>query len=281
LAADALLVALGTKVFASTRGYVHFGFADYSKLTIIGVVIACLAWPVVTRISSTPRWLFFRLAVLVTIVLWLPDLWLVIRHQPVRAVAVLMTMHLAIALVTYNALVHVAPERSPDHGHGQADPAALSQTSGIRRRRHLVAGHDAAGPEPSWVWGVVVWVAMVCAVGLEFVVGVVALLVVPIGRPDQWIPRTGRSVYLVHVGLGGLLVLGAGTLLAASWSAARVLRLSALAGAAGILLGACGGMLAVVHAARLGGIVLMFLGSTLAVFGYVTPVVDSLPSETL
>jgi len=122
---------------------------------------------------------------------------------------------------------------------------------------------------------------MVCAVGLEFVVGVVALLVVPIGRPDQWIPRTGRSVYLVHVGLGGLLVLGAGTLLAASWSAARVLRLSALAGAAGILLGACGGMLAVVHAARLGGIALMFLGATLAVFGYVTPVVDSLPSETI
>jgi hypothetical protein len=74
----------------------------------IGVVIACLAWPVVTRISSTPRWLFFRLAVLVTLVLWLPDLYLLDLGQPGRAVAVLMVMHLAIALVTYYGLVHIA-----------------------------------------------------------------------------------------------------------------------------------------------------------------------------
>ena len=58
----------------------------------IGVVIACLAWPVVTRISSAPRWLFFRLAVLVTLVLWLPDLYLEDLGQPGRAVAVLMVM---------------------------------------------------------------------------------------------------------------------------------------------------------------------------------------------
>ena len=67
------------------------------------MVIACLAWPVVTRISSAPRWLFFRLAVLVTLVLWLPDLYLLDLGQPGRAVAVLMVMHLAIALVTYNS----------------------------------------------------------------------------------------------------------------------------------------------------------------------------------
>ena len=68
LAADAVLVVLGTKVFPSTKGYVHFQFPDYAKLTIIGVIIACAAWPVVTRISSQPRWLFFRLAILVTLV---------------------------------------------------------------------------------------------------------------------------------------------------------------------------------------------------------------------
>jgi len=50
LAADALLVAVGTTAFPSTKGYVHFHFADYARLTVIGVVIACLAWPVVTRI---------------------------------------------------------------------------------------------------------------------------------------------------------------------------------------------------------------------------------------
>lgn len=111
LAADAILVAIGTAVFASTKNYVHFRPSDYGKLTIIGVIIACAAWPVVTWISSAPRWLFFRLAILVTLVLYLPDLYLLYRNQPVTAVAILMSMHLAIALVTYNALVRIAPSR--------------------------------------------------------------------------------------------------------------------------------------------------------------------------
>ena len=111
LAADAILVAAGEALFPGTRGYVHFRFSDYAKLTVIGVVIACAAWPIVTRISSAPRWLFFRLAILVTLVLWLPDLYILYRGAPGDAVAVLMLMHLAIALVTYNLLVHVAPVR--------------------------------------------------------------------------------------------------------------------------------------------------------------------------
>jgi hypothetical protein len=109
LGVDAAIVAIGTAVFPSTKGYVHFQFDDYAKLTVIGVVIACIAWPIVTRISSAPRWLFFRLAILVTLVLWLPDVYILVKGQPARAVAVLMCMHLAIALVTYNALVHIAP----------------------------------------------------------------------------------------------------------------------------------------------------------------------------
>jgi hypothetical protein len=113
LLADVLLVAIGTSVFPSTKGYVHFEFHDYAKLTVIGVIIACAAWPVVTRISSAPRWLFFRLAILVTLVLFLPDLYILAQGQPARAVAVLMIMHLAIALVSYNALVRVAPVRPP------------------------------------------------------------------------------------------------------------------------------------------------------------------------
>ena len=118
LAADAILVAVGTRIFSATRGYVHFQFSDYAKLTIIGVIIACAAWPIVTRISSAPRWVFLRSAVLVTAVLWLPDLYILAKGQPARAVGVLMVMHLAIGLVTYNALVHLAPargrEREPD-----------------------------------------------------------------------------------------------------------------------------------------------------------------------
>jgi hypothetical protein len=112
LAADAMLVAIGTAVFPATTGYVHFRFADYAKLTVIGVVIACLAWPIVTRISSVPRWLFLRMAVLVTLVLWLPDLYILASGQPPRAVAVLIVMHLAIAVVTYNCLTRIAPVRT-------------------------------------------------------------------------------------------------------------------------------------------------------------------------
>jgi hypothetical protein len=121
LALDAALVAIGQAVFPSTKGYVHFQFSDYSKLTIIGVVIACVAWPVVTRISSAPRWLFFRLAIVVTLVLFLPDLYILQQGQPAKAVAVLMCMHLVIALVTYNALVHLAPVRTR-RGSGASDP---------------------------------------------------------------------------------------------------------------------------------------------------------------
>ncbi len=111
LAADAALVALGTRAFPSTKGYGHFQFHDYGKLTVIGVVIACVAWPVVCRVSAAPRWLFFRLAIVVTVVLLLPDLYILHQGQPARAVAVLMLMHLAIGLITYNVLVHVAPVR--------------------------------------------------------------------------------------------------------------------------------------------------------------------------
>jgi hypothetical protein len=109
LVADAALVAIGTRISPSTKGYVHFQLHDYGKLTIIGVVIACAAWPVVCRVSSAPRWLFFRLAIVVTVVLLLPDLYILHQGQPARAVCVLMLMHLAIGLITYNVLVHVAP----------------------------------------------------------------------------------------------------------------------------------------------------------------------------
>jgi hypothetical protein len=109
LGANALLVSLGTRAFPSTRGYVHFQLHDYAKLTVIGVIIACAAWPIVTRISSEPRWLFFRMAVVVTLALFLPDLWIYLKGSPGQAVDILLGMHLAIALVTYNALVHIAP----------------------------------------------------------------------------------------------------------------------------------------------------------------------------
>ena len=135
LAADAILVVIGTSLFPSTKGYAHFQFSDYAKLTVIGVVIACLAWPVVTRSSSAPRWLFFRLAVLVTLVLWLPDLYLLDLGQPGSAVAVLMVMHLAIALVTYNSLVHIARVRPAVRPADHARVAAAGPDRYAERKR--------------------------------------------------------------------------------------------------------------------------------------------------
>jgi hypothetical protein len=127
LAADALLVVIGQAVFPSTRGYAHFQFADYGKLTVIGVIIACIGWPVVTRVSSDPRWVFLRLAAATTLVLWLPDLYILHGGAPAKAVAVLMVMHLAIAVVTYNLLMRVAPASPPAPGHA---PARTTQASG-------------------------------------------------------------------------------------------------------------------------------------------------------
>lgn len=116
LLADALLVVIAQAVFPATKGYSHFQFNDYAKLTVIGVIIACIAWPITTRITSQPRWMFFRMAILVTLVLWLPDVYILIQGQNSTAVAFLFLMHLAIAVVTYNALVWLAPVRPVRQG---------------------------------------------------------------------------------------------------------------------------------------------------------------------
>jgi hypothetical protein len=109
LLADAALVALGTHLFPATKGYPHFAFGDYARLTVIGVLGAGAGWPVVTRICSRPRRQYRRLAVLVTAGLLLPDLYIWHQGQPGKAVGVLMAMHLAIALITYHVVVRVAP----------------------------------------------------------------------------------------------------------------------------------------------------------------------------
>jgi hypothetical protein len=134
LAVDALCVVIGQAVFPSTKGYVHFQFPDYGKLTVIGVIIACIGWPVVTRVSSRPRWLFGVSAIVVTLVLWLPDLYILHGGAPAQAVAVLMVMHVAIAVVTYNCLVRIAPIRPLPAGPGTARPGASQPGRHASRR---------------------------------------------------------------------------------------------------------------------------------------------------
>jgi hypothetical protein len=66
----------------------------------------------VVRLTADPRWVYRILAVLVTAVLLLPDLYIWWTGQPGRAVLVLVAMHLAIALITYHIMVRVAPPRA-------------------------------------------------------------------------------------------------------------------------------------------------------------------------
>jgi hypothetical protein len=129
LAADAALATIGKRIFPSTVHFVHFQFADYAKLTVLGVVVACIGWPVVTRISSRPRGVFLRLAVLVTLVLLLPDVWIWVRGEPARGVVVLVAMHLAIAVVTYNALVRIAPAGEARRDADRAGPVRGGPTA--------------------------------------------------------------------------------------------------------------------------------------------------------
>jgi hypothetical protein len=66
-------------------------------------------------VCSALRWLFFRLAILVTLVLLLPDFYILYKGQPGDAVGVLIMMHVAIGVVAYNLLVQVAPVRDAHH----------------------------------------------------------------------------------------------------------------------------------------------------------------------
>ena len=80
--------------------------------------------------TELPPW---RLAILVTLVLWLPDLYILYRGAPGRAVAVLVVMHLAIALITYNCLVHIARVRPASHAGLHARPPASDADRFARR----------------------------------------------------------------------------------------------------------------------------------------------------
>lgn len=265
LAAAAALVRGGTALFPSTRGYAHFRPVDYAGLTVVGVLTACVAWPVVARLTPSPRWLFLRLAVVVTALLWLPDLWLIARGQPLRAVGVLMAMHLAIALVTYQALVRVAPAAPPGAARaGDASPRAAQHVGQAPRRPVPALGRAA-------------WAAMLVGVCTELVVGMAALVFVPIGRRTEWLPSRGQAVYLLHGVLGAALAIAALAGVVASLRATRIVQLGALLGAVGVGLGAVGGVLDVYHSLRIVGMGLMLAGTGLAFLGYLIPVAE--PSE--
>ena len=116
-------------------------------------------------------------------------------------------------------------------------------------------------------------------IGIEFAVGVLCLVLVPVGRPDQRLPPQSKGVYLAHAVLGGLLAIGALAILMTALNGSRFVRLGAQIGLVGLALGAGGGMLSVSHSWRLTGMGLMFAGAIVAFFAYVIPLADTSAQE--
>ena len=110
LAADVVLVAVGRAVFTVPASFGKFAFGTYATLTVLGVAGGTAAWWAVTRLSSKPKWLLTRLAALITALFLIPDFLLLgTPGNPTGPVVVLMLMHLAIAAITYLALITIAP----------------------------------------------------------------------------------------------------------------------------------------------------------------------------
>ena len=112
LASDVVLVTAGRAAFTVPASFGKFAFGSYALLTVLGVAGATAAWAMVTRLSSRPKWLLTRLAALVTALFLIPDFLLLgTPGNPTGPVVILMLMHLAIAAITYVALITIAPVR--------------------------------------------------------------------------------------------------------------------------------------------------------------------------
>jgi hypothetical protein len=267
IAVNAALVWLATSFDPPLRHFSHFRLSDYGTLTAVGVLGAGLAWYAATRTLPAPRRTFFRVAVVAMLVLWVPDLWLFVKHEPTRGVVFLVFMHLTVAVITYNLLVFAAPVRV-----GDAPTVALAPPN----RKVAVEGDATATLVPR-----VVWVALMIAVGVEFAAGLLGMLYVPFNRPNEWLVHKGETMYLLHAVLGG--VLGVAALAVVFYvsrhpPSRRVDRIAAISGLSGVLVGALGGTLCVIHSLRLLGMAVMFLGGAVAFFGYLIPMIDEAPA---
>jgi hypothetical protein len=110
LAADVELAAVGRAVFTVPASFGKLGFGSYALITVLGAAGATVAWGVLTRLSSRPRWLLTRLTALVTAIFLIPDFLLLgTPGNPAGPVMILMLMHLAMAAITYTTLIKISP----------------------------------------------------------------------------------------------------------------------------------------------------------------------------
>jgi hypothetical protein len=272
---NALLVALVKYLNPALSNYAHFQLSDYGTLTVIGVLAACGAWDVVMRISSSPRWLLFRLAVVVMLVLWIPDVYLFTKHEPGAGVVTLMIMHLAVALVTYNLLVRFA---SPTSEHDVAESVLSAEASAFLSSQSTNVHADDGVTLHRWFF-----ITMLVGVIAEFIIGGAELFYVPLNRPTGWLAHHGEGIYVVHAVLG--MALGVGALYVFSRALTtlhlvQVQRTAAIGGFLGVAAGAVGGVLSYERELRLYAIAFMFLGVAVAFFCYLLPLIEGSMERT-
>ena len=266
---NAVIVWIAKAANPSLQDYSHFRLWDYGTLSVVGVAGAGVAWYIASRYLATPRVVFFRVAIAVTLVLWAPDVWILVKHEPTRAVLFLAFMHLTVALITYNLLVFAAPVAVRESA------AAAEPTP----RLGHVRGLEGEAEPPRVPRGV--WVALMVAVGVEFFAGLLGMLYVPFNRPDGWLVHRGEAIYLMHSLLGGVLAVAALAVVfhvLRQSKSHRIDRVAAISGLCGMFVGALGGAMCVFHPLRLLGMALMFVGVSVAFFGYLIPMIDETPS---
>jgi hypothetical protein len=105
------LASAAVLLFPQLSTYAHFQFGDYGKLTVLGVVAACIGWPVVAWFSSNARRLYVWLGVLAIVVSLAPDVWILHLGQPLAGVVTLAVMHFALGAVTIAEMVFLAPQK--------------------------------------------------------------------------------------------------------------------------------------------------------------------------
>jgi hypothetical protein len=136
-------------------------------------------------------------------------------------------------------------------------------------------GEEAVTPDETTVEPFTVrWATLLAiAVGVEFLLGVMAVLSVPLDRPSGWLPVKGEAVFLVHSFCGLLLMVAAVGLIIRTRGLSRAAHIAGWLGFTGISLAGVGGLLTgETSLVRFFGMTLMLLGAVIAAFGYMVPV---------
>jgi hypothetical protein len=117
-------------------------------------------------------------------------------------------------------------------------------------------------------------------IGIEFALGVAAMVSLPIGRPGGWLPVKGEAIYLAHAILGLPIIIGAAVLLDRAKTSARPYQMVAWMTLIGMVLAGSGGLLtAAASLVRFCGIAFMLIGPMLAGLGYLIPALDRTPRK--